>query len=137
MKKLKRFDEFITESHLYDQKGEYVGVKIHPNSLELYLTAKGEEKIDTDDEMSLLEDNFMTEYFEDIQVNSDIIYHSDLGSSGFGLTEAPGFTIGYDINDHGEYVETSDSQLYYYNDYMIHSFVDILKKEGRVFFKKA
>lgn len=134
--KLKKYNEFINENlqgSQYDQEGEYVGIKVRENSLELYLTDEGREYLvdnNTD------EFNFF-DCFEDIQVNSDIEYHPDLGSRGFGLTEAPGFTIGFGYNDGGDYDDVSgEGKLYYYDKYMLKSFIEELKRNGVVYFQE-
>lgn len=131
---IKKYEQFIKEEFSYNQEGAFVGVKFISNSMELYLTNEGKEKIKEDKDLDEL--NFFDEYFEDIQVNSDIEFASDLGEAGLGLTEAPGFMVNYDIDDKGQHVETSDSKLYYYNDYMLYNFLEVLKRDGVVIFNE-
>jgi hypothetical protein len=131
---IKKYEQFIKEEFSYNQEGAFVGVKFISNSMELYLTNEGKEKIKEDKDLDEL--NFFDEYFEDIQVNSDIEFVSNLGEAGFGLTDAPGFMVNYDIDDKGQHVETSDSKLYYYNDYMLYNFLEVLKRDGVVIFNE-
>jgi hypothetical protein len=142
MSNIKNFNEFINEATIfdtidqYDQEGEYVGIKLSKNALTLYLTDDGRAKISEDTEKS--EVNFIEEYFEDIQVNSEIDFHDDLGERGFGLTEAPGFSIEYGYNDDGEYVDSNGhGQVFYYDNYMITNFIEVLQRDGKVIFNKV
>jgi hypothetical protein len=131
--KIKSFKNFINESIKYSSK--LIELEELPNGLKISLTKEGME---TALEDGLTEDNF-DEYFEEIQSNSEYIYHYDLGQSGFGLTEAPGITLGYGYDDNGEFTDegNDDSEVYYFNEYQIESFVDKLIDKGFVIFQKA
>lgn len=132
---IKRYKQFINENDIYVKEeilGKLIRVKFSENSLKLFLTEEGIEMVQ--DNENLDESDFVQNYFEDIQVNSDIEYISNLGEAGFGLTDAPGFIVGYDMDDNGEYIETPESKLYYYNEYAIHNFLEILREDEYVIF---
>lgn len=116
---------------------EFRYLKLIPksNGLEIRLTKEGKEKVKED---GLTYENAW-EYFEDIQGNSEYIYHPDLGESGFGLTSAEGITDGYQLSDEG-FDYTTDhpdsAKLYYFNRSAIVFWGDELKEDGVVFFNE-
>ena len=120
------------------ESGKYVKLDVKNNSLAISLTAQGivEVKDVMQDKNKRTEFDIFPELFEDIQVNTDYDYFPDLGEAGFGLTEAPGFIYGYGIGDTGEYTETEESEIYYYNNYMIEDFVKLLSEGNTVYFVK-
>jgi len=112
----------------------YLSIEELNNSLIISLTDEGKEKVNED---GLHYFNFC-DYFEDIQCNSEFIFHEDLGDSGFGLTSAPGISDGYYLCDdnHNEYITSfDDSKLYYFNDYMVVDFCEVLNSNGQVTFQ--
>ncbi len=143
-KKLKRF----LETGKYDlygssemkhggeagQEFEYIKLVPKEHGLEVQLTKEGIQKIKED---GITYQN-ADEYFEDIQGNSEFIYHNNLGDSGLGMTEAEGITDGYYFGDEGGYkTDHPDSaKLYYFNDYAIRFWGDDLKEEGKAFFQE-
>ena len=124
------------------EKGGKVGqefryLKLIPkeNGLEVKLTKEGKAKVKED---GLTYGN-ADEYFEDVQGNSEYIYHNDLGQSGLGMTSGEGITDGYHYADGGEYeTEFSESaKLYWFPNHQIQFWGDILKDDGSVFFMEA
>jgi hypothetical protein len=147
MKNLKKFSEFINEEfgevdrehefHGNIHHGRYLDLEKVQNGLWIHLNDDGKQK--NEEDQDLIEQNFW-DYFESIEVNSEWKYINDLGEAGFGLTQAPGFTDGYYIDDNGKLTDKgneTDSNVYYYDNYMITDFTDKLKEEGKVFFQKA
>lgn len=143
--KLKAFKDYGVEHNLTDKEievyftsliheGEYLILKPSEKGLTIELTEEGKEEID-----EISSDHDFYDFFEDIQGNSDYEYHSDLGSSGFGMTDAPGITYGYYYDDDGDCVDddSSYSEIYLYGNYVIKSFLDELKEKGEVFFISA
>ena len=124
-----------------DNSGRYVNIKVMPNkNLKLTLTDEGkdfvQEKLDdekrSNDNADLVHlENYFWEVGEDIWTNSEYDYSSNLGDSGFGLTEAPGIIMG-NRDDSGDWED--DVLVWYYNDYMIRSFLDdMMNGDGAVF----
>ena len=110
--------------------GNWLSVTGDKTKLVLTLTDDAREEIE---EMRNYYDrsdsDIMAMLFEDIQANSELYWHDDLGNAGFGLTSASGITDGYYLNDDGDYVADwrhGDSQVYYFNDYALRSEVDDL-----------
>ena len=146
MKNLKKFNEFINEEFgVIDREKEYHGNVEHyrfldieklPEGLMIYLNDDG--KLENDENDNLNENNF-SDYFEDIQGNSEYMFHFDLGEAGFGLTDAPGITDGYFFDDDGKFTdgEHENSEVYWFPNYMVEDFTEMLKKYGKVFFTKA
>ena len=146
MNTLKRFSEFINEEFGYvDREKEYHGDVEHyryldieklPNGLMVHLNEDGKKESEESDNLN--ENNF-DEYFEDVQGNSEYLYHNDMGDAGFGLTNAPGITDGYHIGDGGDLTDDDheDSEVYWFPNYMVEDFTETLKKDGKVFFTKA
>lgn len=133
--KILNYDNFVNENfnkNIYE--GEYTILEIQQNRLKISLTIDGKEKINDISSDVLRTDDFF-DFVEDIVVNSDFNYVSDIGEVGLGLTSAPGFIQGYTLNDDGIYDDVDE--LYYYNDYMILSFMEQLQKNGVVYFDKA
>jgi len=119
-------DEVIS-SMIY--KGRYLVLIPTIDGLKIELTEEGKEVIK--------EWNFW-ELFEDVQGNSDYQYHPNLGWDGLGMIDAPGITYGYIMGDDGEWEEiVSKSYIYYFDDYIINSFIDTLSEDGEVIFKRA
>jgi hypothetical protein len=92
-----------------------------------------------DNERTPLEDaymeKFLYELFEDISSNSEWDYANDLGESGFGLTNSPGFIFGNRDED-GEWED--DVEVFHFNWYMLRSFLeDMVEKpdEGAEFWR--
>jgi hypothetical protein len=146
MKNIKKFNEFINEYFIIGDDNEYHGelerwkflnLEKTENGLWIYLNKNGKKENEEEDNLNY--DKFW-DYFEDIDGNSDWLYFDDLGKAGFGLTSAPGFTVGYYYDDNGELTNrdngNTDSDIYYYDNYMITDFTDKLKEYGKVFFQK-
>jgi hypothetical protein len=108
--------------------GEYLTITADKNKMVIKLTDEGIEEVNEMREENKSDSQIMYELFEDINANSELIYHDDLGESGFGLTSASGVTDGYYLSDNGdEYEEAGkDARLYYFNDYMLRSEIDDL-----------
>ena len=116
---------------------EFRYLKLIPtdNGLEIQLTQKGQEKVKED---GLTYDN-APEYFDDIQGNSEYIYHDNLGESGFGMTGSEGITDGYHFESPGEFLTDfpESAKVYFFPNYQVQFWGDILKDDGSVFFTEA
>lgn len=136
MKNLKKFFEFINENNnTNNASGRYITLETTSDGLWLHITPEGKQEMDE----NFTEDKFWN-IFEDIQVNSEWMYHDDIGEAGFGLTSAPGFTDGYFIDDDGNLSDEGheeDSEVYWFPNYQVESFTETLITEGKVFFDKA
>ena len=136
IKSYNQFNESKINEHLYnDFGGQYLSLERLPNGIKISLTEEGKTKV-LDEGIS--EDTFI-DYFDDIRGNSELDFHYDLGSMGFGLTEAPGITDGYYYDDEDTYTDgdNEDSEVYYYDDYMLKDFTKELADNGFVIFHKA
>ncbi len=127
-KRAKLFENSYLEN---SYNGEYVNITILPNSLKIELTGAGREYLE---ENEITDQNF-GDMVEDITINSDMNYHTDLGEDGFGLTSACGITFGYYTNNEGKY--DGDGDVFYDNNYAISDFVETLKQTGEYHFNKA
>ena len=141
MKHLKAFEFYKSNIEYYN----YLNLEEVENGILIYISEEPkdylllheyEDKYEIFGEME--EDNF-SDYFEDIQSNSEYTYVHDLGEIGLGLTSAPGIIKGYYFGDDGNLTCDDEDycEVYYFDNYQIESFTDILKKDGKVFFTKA
>lgn len=144
MKNLKKFQDFINENvgKFGKQGGQYLEIEPVENGLYLHITKEGREEAEEnkEDEKKKLSDMNLWDYFEDIQVNSEWMYHFDMGEAGFGLTNAPGFTYQYYVDDEGDITnknQEENSEVYWFPNYMVEDFCETLLEEGKVFFTKA
>ena len=115
--------------HTRDEGGRYLSIHIQENSMVLKLTPDGRIIAETMKAENKSDLDIMYELFEDIQTNSEFIWHSDLGDSEFGLTSAPGITSGYYYHgERGEMYKTDheDPQVYYFDEYALRSEIDDL-----------
>ena len=146
MKNLKNFNEFINEEYgVINREKEYHGnveqfryldIEVVKNGLWLHLNEDG--KKEAEEENNLNWEKF-SDYFDDIQGNSEYRYFDDIGEAGFGLTSAPGITDGYYYNDDGKLTddENEDSNVYWFPNYMVEDFTETLLEKGKVFFERA
>lgn len=135
LKTLREKDEFAnggkTKKNNMLHEGTYLRFQTKGNHLVVNLTDEGKEWVKENGRITY--DNF-NELFEDIQGNSELMYFSDLGEAGLGLTSAPGITDGYSYNDEGELVGHADAKLWYYDNYAIRDPFEKLSTEGEVTF---
>lgn len=138
MKNIKGFFEFINEGNTkFNHSGRYIELEVDPNGLWVILTEEGRKEAEEnkDDEKHRLCENNFYEYFEDIQANSEWLYFDDMGEAGFGLTNAPGFTVG--VSDYLTDDVDDDAEVYWFPNYMVENFCETLIEEGKVFFTLA
>ena len=112
------------------------------NGLKIILSAEGKEEIKELREQypKWNNDDIFFELFDTIRGNSEYDYHPDGGEAGFGLTNAPMITDGYYPSESGRGYDTDypeSAEVYYYDNYMLTDFVEILERDGEVFFDKA
>lgn len=122
-----------------DVSGRYVNIKVMPNK-NLKLTLTDEGKTEIEDIQSQYADRpeanmawYESEFgglFDDIRGNSEYTYVPDLGDEGMGLTNAPGIIMG-NMDDNGEW--EPDVLVWYYNDYMLQSFLEDMMGGGTIF----
>ncbi len=120
---------------LETREGRYVRIEPMKNGLKVSLT---EEGIEEAKEKGSTEMGFW-DLFEDIEVNSEWKYIYNIGEVGLGMSNAPAFIFGYNIDDLGVITDEGrdDSELYYYDNYMIKDFVEVMLEDGSVIFTKA
>jgi hypothetical protein len=98
-------------------RGEYLTLEVEKSgNLIISLTDEGKEWVKENGPVTY--DNFH-DLFEDIQGNSELMYFQNLGDSGLGMTEAPGFTQGMYYGEDYELRAPEDANLWWYPDYMI------------------
>jgi hypothetical protein len=120
-------------------KGQYLTLLTQPNGLILKLEPPGKEELNNHFlawlvEIKKLEEDFY-DLFEDIQINSEYLFHHDMGEAGFGLTQTPGFTKGYFYNEKDQYEALDENaKIYWYPNYQIKSFLKELYETGETFF---
>lgn len=128
--------------------GRYVTIetlayeKGNPNkngNLKISITPEGLEEIKEMRENQECDDCIMNHLFDEVRSNSELLYFSDAGEMGFGLTSAPCITDGYYYGDNGDLTDegNKDAELYYYEPYMVKSFVDDLLNNGYTIFQRA
>jgi len=114
----------------------YLNLKPTEGGLELSLTDEGKEFAQEKKDEGVADVFIIPDLFDDVQGNSEYIFHHDLGDSGFGLTSAPGITDGYHHSDDVLGAFETDfpktAKLYYYNDYAIRDMIEEMLEEGKV-----
>lgn len=124
--------------HLHS--GRYISLDITPNgNLKITLDEDGRAEVleMRDDDRN--DEYIMDELFDDIRGNSELIFHSDAGEAGLGLTNAPAVTDGFYYDDSGDLTNegNEDSEVYYFERYMIDSFIDKMLEDGYVIFDRV
>lgn len=120
--------------------GKYLELFAENNGLRVVLTEEGKEEIqELNDKKNGIVSDIMYDLFEDIQGNSEFLFHHDMGVAGFGLTSAEGITDGYYIDDNGNYHTEYpiSAKVYWFPAYETTSIVDELIDKGEVFFDLA
>lgn len=110
----------------------YVTLKKYKNKLVVELTDEGREEVKELKEDGKGDYDIMPELFEDVQGNSEYVYHHDLGASGLGMTDVEGVTFRVNVDEDGSYPITEDegAKVYFFNDSAIRSpLEDLLKGE--------
>lgn len=117
----------------------YINIEKLPHALKISLNKEGKELIEEQKEQDHPDSSIWADLFEDVQGNSEYLFHYDMGDAGFGLTSAEGITDGYHYSDNGEY-ETDypeSAEVYWFPNYQIESSIDTLLKDGFVEFDRA
>ncbi len=116
---------------------EFRYIKLEPvkGGLKISLTDDGLEEANEEG----LDWQKFYDLFDDVQGNSEYVYLDDGGNSGFGLTQAPMILEGYYIDDEGEYKTDypESAKVYYFGDYMVNDFAELLHKNGEVIFTET
>lgn len=119
-----RYIELIPESN-------GLTVKLTPDGV-LYINELIDEKSINN------ECEIISNLFEDVEGNSEYIFHCNIGESGFGLTSAPGITDGYSYDDKGFTTEIPETaKVYWFPDYAIKLITEELQEKGECFFPSA
>jgi len=135
---LKEGGKLDLSKHLHS--GRYISLDITPNgNLKITLDEDGRAEVleMRDDDRN--DDYIMSELFDDIRGNSELMYFDDIGAQGFGLTEAPAITDGFYYDDNGDLTDEGhdDSEVYFFERYMIDSFIDTMLEDGYVIFDRV
>ena len=136
IKKWKQFNENISEESILDEN-EYLKIFTVDNGIKLELTQEGKDFL-KDIESEIESELPFIDIFETISNNSELSFIVDLGEAGFGLTSAPGITDGYYYDDDGVFTDNDNdnSRVYYYDNYMIKSFLMELYKGNEIIFNE-
>jgi hypothetical protein len=126
----------------------YLTIQKVKNGLLIILNEEGVEELN-----DIISDNITSnnpksdtdiwlELFEDVQGNSEYIFHSDMGESGFGMTSAEGITDGYyyEGEDRSNLYKTDypeSAKVYWFPNYMVERSISTLINKGEVFFTEA
>lgn len=120
------------------RKFQHLNLKPVKGGLQLSLTAEGKKLAKEKRKSGFPDTRILSDMFDDVQGNSEYIFHPDLGEHRLGLTSAPGVTDGYYMSDDSfDYIAHPDAHLYYYNDYAIRDMVDEMLEEGSVILTEA
>lgn len=128
-----------------DSKPEYyryVTIQKVNGGLKISLNEEGIEEVKDLKEDDKSDLDIWSELFEDVQGNSEYVFHADMGESGFGLTSAEGITDGfyYEGEDRSNLYKTDypeSAKVYWFPNYMITSSLDRMVREGSVVFTEA
>lgn len=96
-----------------DHSGRYLDIVGNHRMLHIHLNDEGREMVMEERENGRGDEEIMYELFEDVAGNSDLMYHTDLGESGFGMTSSSGVTAGYVYGDDGELEPADDTAVVY------------------------
>jgi hypothetical protein len=118
-----------------NKKGQYLVLEETPNgNLKISITEDGIKA--WEDSNARDADEAFSELFEDIQCNSELLYFDDCSILG-NLSNAPAITDGVNQNDSGNWEWSKDAIMWYYDNYMITSFMAKLLEEKEVIFTKS
>ena len=126
----------------------YLTLQKVKNGLLLILNEEGVEELNNITEDNITSKNpksdtdIWIELFEDVQGNSEYIFHPDMGESGFGMTSAEGITDGYyyEGEDRSNLYKTDypeSAKIYWFPNYMVERSISTLINKGEVFFTEA
>ena len=96
-----------------DHSGRYLDIVGNHRMLHIHLNDEGREMVMEERENGRGDEEIMYELFEDVAGNSDLMYHTDLGESGFGMISSSGVTAGYVYGDDGELEPSDDTAVVY------------------------
>lgn len=139
MNHIKTFESFrFNPSKPNVEHYRYLDLEKVENGLKIYLNEDGKKEAEENGVDGINDQNFY-DYFEDVQGNSEYLFFEDMGEAGFGLTSAPGITDGYYYDDAGKLTDKghSDSEVYWFPDYMVRDFTKDMLEYGFVIFTKA
>jgi hypothetical protein len=120
-----------------DHDGKYLHLVGNHRMLHIHLNNEGREMIMDERESGRSDEEIMYDLFEDIVGNSTLMYHTDLGESGFGMTSSSGVTYDYGYDDNGDLVPLDDNAVVYVdNDSYRRSPVEELL-EGRLIMRNS
>lgn len=127
------------ETPISTRKSNYITLSVYNTGIEISINRGMKRNFrELCKDLQFDENNIMSEIFEEIQCNSEFMYHFDLGESGFGITSAPGISFAYGLTEdpNNPYSESEDSELYWYPDYCVSSFIVRLHDTGKIFFPR-
>ena len=117
------------------QQGQYLHLEELPNgNLRISLNDEGVKALEESNARDA--DEAFSELFEDIQCNSELEYFDDCSVLG-NLSNAPVITDGFYLDDDGEWKSAEDATMWYYDNYMIDSFMAKLLENRKVIFTKS
>lgn len=122
-------EKFLDYINIY-QSFRYLDFEILENgNLKIILNDEGKEEVN---DYGIDEHKF-SEYFEDIQGNSEYWYFNNISDLGI-MSEAPAIIHGIDIEDNGDFIIKKYTIIWTYDDYMIKDFTKELVEYDYVIF---
>jgi hypothetical protein len=135
MKYIKLFEDFskLNENVQIDEKNEYVQLVAKGQNLEIKLVARGEDLKGFQKTHKQYGERCFYDYFESIDSNSDFKFLSDASQIGY-MSDAPCIAYALNLDDYGDFTETDDTKVWYWDLYMTTDFVkELLTKKSVVF----
>lgn len=119
----------------------YIDIQKVKNGLKVSINQQGIEEVEElrGQRPDQPDYSIWADLFEDVQGNSEYIFHSDMGESGFGLTSAEGITDGYHYGDKGGFDTDfpKSAKVYWFPNYQVESALDTMIDTGSVIFTEA
>jgi len=126
---------------VFNRSFRYLELKPGKTGLELSLTEEGKEFAKEKKDEGVADVFILPDLFDDVQGNSEYIFHPNMGDSGFGLTDAPGITDGYHHSEdvHGAFDTDfpKTARVFWYPQYENHDMVEDMLEEGKVVLTEA
>lgn len=133
MKHIKQFESFVNNIDIEEYR--YLNLEMLDNGdLKIILTEEGRELINNFGGIN--QDNF-DDFFEDIRGNSSWMYIDDMSNYDLGMTESPCILDDYYFGEDSKLTDEGhdNSVLYWYPDYQISDFTEVLNEKGFVIFE--
>lgn len=125
---------------MLNKTNEYLTLKELPNgNLKISITPQGKKEYERIHNTNEYPDMAFYELSEDIRCNSNINFFDDCSILG-NLSEAPAITDGISCPDTGDWEDVEweeGDKIWFFDRYMVVSFMEELIENGEVVFQKA